>query len=321
MPICPKCKQERAKEEFVKTSSEFHPKDRSLICIPCLERMVKADNLQQVDKLCRWLDIPFLVDQWTRIWKNAKEHTLRLYVKLIEENPSYNCVDWGEINKKWQAAEESQTLEDHVPALNEAWMLKMRQKWPSDQPRTADDYRYLENFYNDIQSTQSLITATQRDDAKRLAELGLIVNQKLRAGIDAKNEMAMYHNILKAEGFEPKNAKSVADLDSVGELYAWLEKRGWKPNWHVEPQDSVDFTMKSMQKYLKRLVMNDSSIGDQVENRIRQLEFADKMEEDDDLSYGEVSDENEIVYEGAAELDELLGGADNFGDNEGRNPN
>lgn len=313
MPICPKCKKDKTTEEFVPTKSRFHPKNRSLICVECLERIVPADSLQEVDRLCRWLDIPFLVDQWTRIHKTAKDHTLRLYVKLISENPSYQSVDWAATNEKWRAAEENHTLEDAIPALNEAWLLKMRQKWPSDQPRSPEDYHYLENFYNDIQSTQSLITATQRDDARRLAELGLIVNQKLRAGVDAKNEMAMYHNIIKAEGFEPKNSKAVSDFDSVGELYSWLEKRGWKPNWHTEPQDSVDFTMKAMQKFLKRLVMNESSIGDQVESRRRQMEFADQMEEDDELSYGEsIDSENEIVYEGAADLDELLGGVDNL---------
>jgi thiamine pyrophosphokinase len=62
--------------------------------------------------------------------------------------------------------------------------------------------------------------------------------------------MAIYHNIVKTEGFEPKNAKNVGDFDSVGELYTWLEKRGWRPKWHTEPQDSVDFTIKNIQKYL-----------------------------------------------------------------------
>ena len=32
----------------------------------------------------------------------------------------------------------------------------------------------------------------------------------------------MYHNIMKAEGFEAKNAKNISDFDSVGELY-----HGW----------------------------------------------------------------------------------------------
>lgn len=94
-------------------------------------------------------------------------------------------------------------------------------------------------------------------------------------------------------------------FDSVGELYTWLEKRGWKPKWHTEPQDSVDFTIKNIQKYLQRLVMNEGAIGDQVENRRKQLELADKLEEEYNYSSFD-EDEAEIEYEGAAELEEDL---------------
>lgn len=184
-------------------------------------------------------------------------------------------------------------------------MREMALKWPSNTPRTEEDYAYLENFYNDLCTTQNLVSATQRDDAKRLCEIGLLATQKIRAGLDAKNEMAIYHNIVKTEGFEPKNAKNIGDFDSVGELYTWLEKRGWKPKWHTEPQDSVDFTIKNVQNYLKRLVMNDSTIGDQVENRKRQLELANKLEENFAYDYEDES-EIQVEYEGATQLEDDL---------------
>ena len=305
MAKCPYCKQERQPEEFVPTKSPFHPKGRSLICIGCLERMVKADDLEEVDRMCRWVDIPFLVDQWTRIYKNGKERTLRLYIKLLEENASYSALDWKEVNEKWRLSMEANTITDNIPTINDQWRAQMRLKWPSDMDRSDEDYHYLENFYQDLCTTQNLVSATQRDDAKRLCEVGLLATQKIRAGLDAKNEMAIYHNIVKTEGFEPKNAKNIGDFDSVGELYTWLEKRGWKPRWHTEPQDSVDFTIRNIQKYLQRLVINEGSIGDQVENRRKQLELANKLEEEYDYSSDEEEEaESEISYEGAAELEE-----------------
>ena len=254
--------------------------------------------------MCRWLDIPFLIDQWTRLQRNAKERTLRMYLKLLEENASYSALDWSEVNEKWRLSMAAGTIEDNIPTINEQWRAQMRLKWPSDMDRSDEDYHYLENFYNDLCTTQNLVSATQRDDAKRLCEVGLLATQKIRAGLDAKNEMAIYHNIVKTEGFEPKNAKNIGDFDSVGELYTWLEKRGWKPRWHTEPQDSVDFTIKNIQKYLQRLVMNEGAIGDQVENRRRQLELANKMEED--YEYDDSADIVEIEYEGAVELEEMF---------------
>ena len=304
MPQCPYCKKDRLLEEYAATASPFHPKGRSYICVPCLERLVPSDNLEKVDQMCRWLDIPFLIDQWTRLQRNAKERTLRMYLKLLEENASYSALDWSEVNEKWRLSMAAGTIEDNIPTINEQWRAQMRLKWPSDMDRSDEDYHYLENFYNDLCTTQNLVSATQRDDAKRLCEVGLLATQKIRAGLDAKNEMAIYHNIVKTEGFEPKNAKNIGDFDSVGELYTWLEKRGWKPRWHTEPQDSVDFTIKNIQKYLQRLVMNEGAIGDQVENRRRQLELANKMEED--YEYDDSADIVEIEYEGAVELEEMF---------------
>ena len=303
MPICLKCNTEKPLVDFISTSSPFHPKGRSIICVGCLERMVDPMDLKKVDRMCRWLDIPFLVDQWTRIYKNAKERTLRLYCKLLEENQSYAALDWETVNRKWVAALENGTLENKIPEINAAWRAQMRLKWPSDMDRDDDDYQYLENFYNDLCTTQNLVSATQRDDAKRLCEVGLLATKKIRAGLDAKNEMAIYHNIVKTEGFEPKNAKNIGDFDSVGELYTWLEKRGWKPKWHTEPQDSVDFTIKNIQKYLQRLVLNESSIGDQVEDRKKQLELAKRLEEESIYDLEQADAAEEVEYEGAEELE------------------
>ena len=304
MPQCPYCHRDRTIEEFAATASPFHPKGRSYICVPCLERIVPADDLEKVDQMCRWLDIPFLIDQWTRLQRNAKERTLRMYLQLLEENASYSALNWQEVNEKWRLSMEAGTIQDNIPTINEQWRAQMRLKWPSDMDRDDDDYHYLENFYNDLCTTQNLVSATQRDDAKRLCEVGLLATKKIRAGLDAKNEMAIYHNIVKTEGFEPKNAKNIGDFDSVGELYTWLEKRGWRPKWHTEPQDSVDFTIKNIQKYLQRLVMNEGGIGDQVENRKKQLELANKMEEE--FIYEDDTEDVEIEYEGAAELEELM---------------
>lgn len=308
MPVCGKCKIDKPITEFVPTKSPFHPKDRSLMCLTCLEKLVDPKDLNQVDKMCQWLDIPFFVNEWTRIWNAAKERTLHVYVKLLSDNPSYTSLDWSTVNEKWQDAETCGTLIDNVPVVAEGWRREMMRKWPSDQERDDEDYHYLENFYNDLCTTQNLVSATQRDDAKRLCEVGLLATKKIRAGLDAKNEMAIYHNIVKTEGFEPKNAKNIGDFDSVGELYTWLEKRGWKPKWHTEPQDSVDFTIKNIQKYLQRLVTGEGALADQVENRRKQLELANRLEEDYDTP---LEDEDvEIEYEGAAELeDELDDGA------------
>lgn len=103
-------------------------------------------------------------------------------------------------------------------------------------------------------------------------------------------------------------------FDSVGELCVWLEKRGWKPSWHVEPQDSVDFTIKQIQQYLTRLVQGESNLADQVESRRKQLKLANKLEETgEEPAMGALEEEeamSSIEYEGEDTLQSELGADD-----------
>ena len=62
--------------------------------------------------------------------------------------------------------------------------------------------------------------------------------------------------------------------------------------------------IKNIQKYLQRLVMNEGAIGDQVENRRKQLELANRMEEE--YVYEDSMEDVEIEYEGAAQLEEMF---------------
>lgn len=102
-------------------------------------------------------------------------------------------------------------------------------------------------------------------------------------------------------------------FDTFSEFAVWLEKRGWKPDWHVEPQDSVDFTMKQIQTFLVRLVKNEGNLPDQVASREKQLELANRLEEDNDGSAAVDSaiDEQAILdsiqYEDNEELDNDIG--------------
>ena len=87
-------------------------------------------------------------------------------------------------------------------------------------------------------------------------------------------------------------------------------KTRWKPDWHTEPQDSIDFTITQVQKYLQRLVLNESSLGDQVADRKRQMEIAARIDEtEEEVTAEELQAEEETEYEGedelAADLDDL----------------
>jgi len=89
----------------------------------------------------------------------------------------------------------------------------------------------------------------------------------LREGVDVKKDMDARDNIIKIAHFEASNAKNAADFESVGELMVYYGKKGWHPQWHTEPKDSIDFMMENIQNYLKRLAINEGNFAEQVEDK------------------------------------------------------
>jgi len=62
---CIRCKADKPEYNFPYSPSPYFPGHRSIICTSCLEIMTPQDNLNEVDRLCRYLDIPFDLNKWT----------------------------------------------------------------------------------------------------------------------------------------------------------------------------------------------------------------------------------------------------------------
>ena len=87
-----KCRQEKPEIAFQKTPSKFFPGHLSLICTSCLETMVPQDNYGEVDRLCRYLDLPFDLNKWASLYNTYKDHTLTAYFNFISENEHYSAL-------------------------------------------------------------------------------------------------------------------------------------------------------------------------------------------------------------------------------------
>ena len=114
-------------------------------------------------------------------------------------------------------------------------------------------------------------------------------------------------NIVKVYNFTASNAKSAADFESVGELMVYYGKKGWHPQWHHEPQDSVDFMMENIQNYLKRLVMNEGNFAEQVEDKRARYNMTERLEEIENEKV-DIDETADIEYEGDSDLAAELGG-------------
>ena len=299
---CLRCKQEKPEWQFQYTPSKFFPGHRSYICTNCLEQMIEQDNLDEVNALCRWLDVPFDLDKWTGLYGQYKEHTLSAYFNLLYDE-HYDSIRWADENERWRLAREEGTIDEEIAALSEAKTRKLKKEW--SPAYTTEELLFLDNYYNQIVATQNVSTPILQHYARDLCEIELRIKKGLRDGIDIKKDMDARDNIIKIAHFEASNAKNAADFESIGELMVYFGKKGWHPKWHTEPKDSVDFCMENIQNYLKRLVINEGNFSEQVEDARERYNLTERLEkiENEDI---ELDGTSSIKYEGLDDLESEL---------------
>lgn len=291
---CVKCKQEKPEHAFQRTPSRFIPGHRSLICTSCLETMVKQSDFDEVDALMRHLDLPFDLNKWTQLYETHRDHTLSAYFNLLADE-HYKNVSWADENRRWLLAREEQTIDDEIKAISTAKLARLQKVW-SAAYNTAD-LLWLDNFYNQIVATQNVSTPILQEKARDFCEIQLHIKQGLREGVDVKKLMDAADNIVKTYNFTASNAKSAADFESVGELMVYYGKKGWHPNWHNEPKDSIDFLMQDIQTYLKRLVHNEGSFIEQVDDRRERYNMTERLENLEDELLSVEDDGFNVEYE------------------------
>lgn len=298
MRRCVKCREEKPEYQFQRTPCPFFPSHRSIICTSCLETMVKQDNLGEVDRLMRYLDLPFDLNKWTQLFAVHKDHTLTAYFNLLDTDQHYESLKWADENERWRLAREEQTTDEQIAVLAESKRRKLQKEWAPTY--TFDELLFLDNYYNQIISTQNASTPILQSRARDLCELTLRAKKGIREGIDVKKDLDAIDNIIKTCHFDASSAKNAADFESIGELMVYYGKKGWHPKWHTEPQDSIDFMMRDIQSYLRRLVQNEGNIAEQVEDRKQRYNLNERLE---DLP-SESDSDTTVEYEDEAAFDE-----------------
>jgi hypothetical protein len=129
------------------------------------------------------------------------------------------------------------------------------------------------------------------DQAVKLCKISLIIDQRIRANENFKDELANYDKLVKIADFTPKNVKNANDFDSAGEIFAYLEKTGWMNKYYDNvDRDIVDKTMKNIQAWTRHLYVNETGIAEDIQNRIEALKAAKELESQIDMTTHEELD-------------------------------
>ena len=286
--ICYKCKNEKTTSHYIAVNSQLF--NGSLpICRECLSKIIAAAPIEErwntVDKICQWADVPFIPGEWEKIYQSNGKDALGVYIAIFR-NEEYKNLDWEMYNKVYLELLEENRVEDAIPELREKQIKDWHRKWGMDYDE--QQLEYLENLHQGLLNSQNVVGALNEDQALKLCKISLIIEEKIRAGLDFSKELKSYDSLATLSNLTPKNVKDANEFDSFGEVFAYLEKTGWVNKYYDGAvRDEVDNTEKNIKNWIRYLYVNETGIAEEIEQRINNLKVAAELE-------GEVFDESEF---------------------------
>jgi hypothetical protein len=275
---CECCGKYKTSLNYLRTKSFMFPSGYSNICTECLGKRLEVDDSWEVmDKICQYLDVPFIIDRYIELKEtNTPVTLLQAYITQFN-NDEYDGIDWSSYEDAYKELQERKALEDVVPGLSDDARQKLLDKWGYNYDEEA--LNYLENLYDGLLLTQNINGALQGDQALKICKISYEIDCRIRAGQDFDKLLASYDKLVKTGEFTPKNVKNASDFESMGELCRWLEKRGFVNRFYDgETRDVVDETIKNIQNWNQKLYINESGIGDEINQRIQALKTAAELE-------------------------------------------
>lgn len=273
---CLKCQQEKTTANYIAVNSPIH--NGSLpICRDCLAKMIEEseNKWNTVDKICQWADIPFVPEQWEKIYQGQGKDAFGIYASIFRSAP-YDTLDWKMYNEVYLQLQEEQRVTDAMPSVRENKKRKLSMKW--GQSYDDEELEYLENLHKGMLDSQNIVGALNEDQALKLCKISLLIEQKIREGSDFSKELKSYDQLSKLANFTPKIIQDANEFSSVGEIFAYLEKKGWVNEYYDDViRDEVDFSIKDIKLWNQYLYVSDTNIPEEIEARIENLKTSAKL--------------------------------------------
>lgn len=283
MKKCQKCEQEKTLAHFIACENSIVHSGTLPICRECITEIIRAADPDQkwnvVNKLCQWADIPFVPEEWQKIYKGNGAEGFGVYAALFKQE-EYKTLDWQMYNEVYNQLDEEERIVDALPAQREKEFQDLVKKWGDTYD--IKELEYLENLHQGLLLSQNVVGALNEDQALKLCKISLVIEDKIRSGIDFTKDLKAYDELAKLANLTPKNVKEANEFDSFGEVFAYMEKTGTVlPYYDNVVRDEVDYTIKNMKNWLRYLYVNETGVGDEIDQRIENLKAAAVLEEDD----------------------------------------
>ena len=229
---CGKCSQIKLIQDLVPCGENclFGTDGVSTICYDCALESINTKDLTMVDKLCQFLDIAFMAEEWIKISKTSdnERYILETYIKTVKSS-EYSKSSWKQYDLLWEKARETDAVLSKLPTLSADLFVYLRKKWGSYDDFGVEDYLKMESYEKNTLNYYNFRDEARRDMIRKLALVSVLIDKKLASGDtrEVSTLISSYQSLMKESGIQNAVQNDTETIESLSELIAFLEEHGW----------------------------------------------------------------------------------------------
>lgn len=301
---CGKCSQIKLIQDLVPCGENclFGTDGVSTICYDCALESINTKDLTMVDKLCQFLDIAFMAEEWIKISKTSdnERYILETYIKTVKSS-EYSKSSWKQYDLLWEKARETDAILSKLPTLSADLFIYLRKKWGSYDDFGVEDYLKMESYEKNTLNYYNFRDEARRDMIRKLALVSVLIDKKLASGDtrEVSTLISSYQSLMKESGIQNAVQNDTETIESLSELIAFLEEHGWLMDYKVtESRDIVDATIRNFQQYVAAIVAGSGEEVTQMYNtKLMEQNSGTNVNEEDIESMFETQEAQEERFE------------------------
>ena len=301
---CGKCSQIKLIQDLVPCGENclFGTDGISTICYDCALESIDTKDLTMVDKLCQFLDIAFMAEEWIKISKTSdnERYILETYIKTVKSS-EYSKSSWKQYDLLWEKARETDAVLSKLPTLSADLFIYLRKKWGSYDDFGVEDYLKMESYEKNTLNYYNFRDEARRDMIRKLALVSVLIDKKLASGDtrEVSTLISSYQSLMKESGIQNAVQNDTETIESLSELIAFLEEHGWLMDYKVtESRDIVDATIRNFQQYVASIVAGSGEEVTQMYNtKLMEQNSGTNVNEEDIESMFETQEAQEERFE------------------------
>ena len=301
---CGKCSQIKLIQDLVPCGENclFGTDGVSTICYDCALESINTKDLTMVDKLCQFLDIAFMAEEWIKISKTSdnERYILETYIKTVKSS-EYSKSSWKQYDLLWEKARETDAVLSKLPTLSADLFIYLRKKWGSYDDFCVEDYLKMESYEKNTLNYYNFRDEARRDMIRKLALVSVLIDKKLASGDtrEVSTLISSYQSLMKESGIQNAVQNDTETIESLSELIAFLEEHGWLMDYKVtESRDIVDATIRNFQQYVAAIVAGSGEEITQMYNtKLMEQNSGTNVNEEDIESMFETQEAQEERFE------------------------